>query len=40
MNSVKQTQAYWKHFVSDVPAMDKQLGIPTDSLTLNFAELR
>ena len=40
MNSVKGTPAYWKHFLCDVLAMVKQLGLPTYFLTLSCADLR
>jgi len=40
MNSIKGTPAYWKHFLYDVLAMVKQLGLPTYFLTLSCADLR
>ena len=40
MNSIKGTSAYWKHFLYDVLAMVKQLGLPTFFLTLSCADLR
>ena len=40
MNSIKGTPAYWKHFLYDVLAMVKQLGLPTFFLTLSCADLR
>ena len=40
MSSVKRTSAYWKKFLYDVPAMVKQLGIPTYFLTFSCADLR
>ena len=40
MSTIKGTPAYWKHFLYDVLAMVKQLGIPTYFLTLSSADLR
>ena len=40
MKSVKGTPAYWKHFLHDVLAMVKQLGLPTFFVTLSCADLR
>ena len=40
MSSVKGIPAYWKQFLHEVPAMVKQLGIPTYFSTLSCAELR
>lgn len=40
MNSIKGTPAYLKHFLYDVLAMVKQLGLPTFFLTLSCADLR
>ncbi|XP_057292445.1 uncharacterized protein LOC130621150 [Hydractinia symbiolongicarpus] len=40
MNSIKGTPAYWKHFLYDVLAMVKQLGLPSYFLTLSCADLR
>lgn len=40
MKAVKGTPAYWKHFLHDVLAMVKQLGLPTFFLTLSCADLR
>ena len=39
-SSVKETLAYWKQFLYDIPAMVKQLGIPTYFLTVSCAVLR
>ena len=40
MKLIKGTPAYWKHFLYDVLAMVKQLGLPTFFLTLTCADLR
>jgi len=40
MNNVKGSPAYWKHMLSDVLAMVKQLGLPSFFLTLSCADLR
>ena len=40
MISVKGIPAYWKQFLHEVPAMVKQLGIPTYFSILSCAELR
>lgn len=39
MNNVKGSPAYWKHMLSDVLAMVKQLGLPLYLLTLSYADL-
>ena len=39
-SSVKGMPAYWKHFIFEVLAMLKQLGIPSYFLTLLCADLR
>ena len=40
MKSVNGTPAYWKHFLYDVLAMVKQLGLPSFFVTLSCADLR
>ena len=40
MSSIKGTPAYWKHFLYDILAMVKQLGLPSYFLTLSCADLR
>ncbi|XP_057316777.1 uncharacterized protein LOC130657796 [Hydractinia symbiolongicarpus] len=40
MSPIKGTPAYWKRFLSEVPAMVKQLGLPTFFMTLSCADLR
>lgn len=40
MSSVKETPGYWKQFLFDIFAMEKQLGIPTYFLTLFCVGLR
>ena len=37
---VKESPAYWKQYLYNVPAMVKQLGIPTYLLALSCADLR
>ena len=40
MSSVKGKPAYWKQFLHEVLPMVKQLGVPTNFLTLACAHLR
>ena len=40
MKSVKGTPAYWNHFLYDVLAMVKQLGLPSFFVSLSCADLR
>ena len=40
MRSIKERPACWKQFFKDILAIIKQLGIPTNRLTLSCADQR
>ena len=40
MNKIKDTPAYWKKFLFNVLAMEKQLGLPAFSMTLSCSDLQ